>query len=233
MRPVNKGAYIADFRQHGDAKPELIARLGPFCSYCEAPAAAQHLDVEHIYSQSAYPGRKLKWRNYLLACSTCNTYKSKYLGNGKQPSLFKRILWPHIDNTFRALQYTPDGRVVPAPSVPAGRAPLAQAAIEMAGLMLTQSIAADYHALGVAYSHIKKREEAWEVAERALDAYAENPSARMTDHILDSCRSTGYFSIWMTVFSAHPAVLIRFVDACKAAPTCFDGVGGAIARGRT
>jgi uncharacterized protein (TIGR02646 family) len=237
MKPVDKGDYIPDFNQHGDAKPELEARLGLFCSYCEAPACAQQLDVEHIYPQAktAHPNRSKKWRNFLLSCKTCNTYKSQHLGNGKQLKMLKQYLWPHIDNTFRAFEYSSNGSVNVNPNLSIVSAlviPLAQATIDMAGLMLTQNIADNYERLGIAYSHIKKREEAWGVARRALIAYEENPSPNMTETVLDNCMNTGYFSIWMKVFSAHPNMCARFVDACNASPDCFNA-GVAIARGRT
>ena len=94
MKPVNKGRSILGLNVHGEAKPDLLERLGEFCSYCECPGAAQQLHVEHIYAQAktAHPNLSKAWRNFLIACGTCNTYKSKHLGNDRQRKLLKKFL---------------------------------------------------------------------------------------------------------------------------------------------
>src|ERR1035441_7072380 len=113
MKPVDKGASVHGIRQYGDAKPELITRLGQACSYCECPGEPQQLHVEHIYPEAntAHPNLARSWRNFLIACGTCNTYKRHHLGDNRQTGLLKSLLWPHWDNTIKAFNYLPDGRV--------------------------------------------------------------------------------------------------------------------------
>jgi uncharacterized protein (TIGR02646 family) len=224
LKPVDKGAYVGGLKAHGDAKPELVARLGQFCSYCESPSSPQQLHVEHIYPQAntAHPGLSKCWRNFLLACPTCNTYKNRHLGNGRQFQLLKRFLWPHIDNTFEAFKYERDGRVIPRPGLPAPVETLAQATSEMVGLLRSPAVAANYAEKGMAYDGIKMREEAWGIAERALTVYLENPSAGQLYSICDNCSKTGHFSVWMEVFRNHVDVKRALIAKCKAAPACFD-----------
>ena len=224
MKPVDKGAYVCDLKDYKDAKPELLARLGPFCSYCEGPGLPQQLHVEHIYAKidSAHPSLSKCWHNFLLACSTCNTYKSKHLGNGRQFQLLKHFLWPHIDNTFDAFQYERDGRVTPSPGLPAAVAALAQATCDMVGLLRSPAVAADYEESGIAYDGVSMRNEAWGIAEHALTAYVENPSPAQLDAVCDTCAKTGHFSVWMEVFRDHVDVKRALIAKCKAAPACFD-----------
>jgi uncharacterized protein (TIGR02646 family) len=40
------------------------------CNYCEHNEAT---DIEHIYPKKLFPERTFKWKNYLLACSQCNS----------------------------------------------------------------------------------------------------------------------------------------------------------------
>ncbi len=73
MKPVNKGKPVLSLANHKQAKPELISRMGSFCSYCEAAGKPQDIDVEHIYPQESHPELAAQWRNFLLPCSTSNT----------------------------------------------------------------------------------------------------------------------------------------------------------------
>ena len=236
LKPVDKGPNVRGLNAHGDAKPELLARLGEFCSYCECPGSPQQLHVEHIFAkaETAHPNLSKNWRNFLLACSTCNTYKSHHLGNGRQVRLLSRFLWPHIDNTFNSFEYVSNGQVFPKPGLPAGTRALAKATVEMIGCMRSPAATVDYEALGIAYDGIKKREEAWGIAERARDAYRENSSSAQLATICDTCYKTGHFSVWMAVFGAFSEVRRALILKCKAAPACFDALTSAlIKRGRS
>lgn len=229
MKPVDKGVMnheVMEFAKHGDAKPELLARLGEFCSYCECSGSAQQLHVEHIYPQTdtAHPKRAKNWRNFLVACSTCNTYKSIHLGNAHQHRLLHRFLWPHVDNTARAFEYHADGRVTIAAGLPNDVAALAEATREMVGLMRSPAAAGDYHALGIAYDGIVKREDAWGVASRARVAYDENPTANQLATLLDNAEKTGFFSLWMRVFHDRPDVRRALIQTLHASAACYDAV---------
>ena len=234
MKPVNKGETITGFTKHGQAKPELINRLGAFCSYCECEGSPTQLHVEHIYpaADAAHPGLATNWKNFLLACNTCNIYKRLCLGDGRQTGLLRRCLWPHLDNTFRAFDYHPDGRVTIKPGLSPALTSLAEFTRDMVGLMRSPASAQDYQNLGIAYDGVRRRGDAWRIAENALASYLENPSTNMLRTVQDNCLKTGYFSVWMEVFRLHPIVRQALIEACQAAPECFDATTQPIARGR-
>ena len=77
MRPVAKGGnpQAGDFADYQDARPFLISRIGPFCSYCERRTTPLH--VEHIQPKGLpqYAGLIGRWDNFLLACVNCNSTK--------------------------------------------------------------------------------------------------------------------------------------------------------------
>lgn len=161
-----------------DAKPDLIDRLGEFCCYCEAAAPPQQLHIEHIRSQKAHPLLVKIWANLTLACTTCNTYKRHYLGDGRQRRMLGRFLWAHLDNTFNAFTYEANGHVSARANLPPNLAAIAQATCDMIGLMKSPAAAAPYNELGIAYDGVKKREQAWGIAKTALDAYEEKPFSK-------------------------------------------------------
>lgn len=218
--------------RYEDAKPDLIARLGEFCCYCEAAASPQQLHIEHIRSQKAHPLLVKTWANLTLGCTTCNTYKRHYLGDGRQLHMLRRFLWAHLDNTFNAFAYEANGHVAPKAGLPQDLAAVAQDTCDMIGLMRSPAVADDYNELGIAYDGVKKRQEAWGIANTALDAYQENPSANQIKAIADTCYKCGHFSVWMEVFKQHRDVRLALIERCKGAAACFDGEASPVARGR-
>jgi uncharacterized protein (TIGR02646 family) len=198
--------------------------MGSFCSYCERFVNKHDLHVEHIYPQKPHPERSRKWRNFLLACSTCNTYKDKHLGHTKQARLLKRYAWPHLDNTFLAYIYEASGSVHVSATISADAQTLSQATLDMVGLMKTPDAAAAYEILGIAYDGKTTREELWGTAETARMAYQENPSQIQLAATVNLAKSTGHFSIWMEVFKNHMVVRQRLITEMAADPTCFDPV---------
>lgn len=235
MRPVERGSSPQTFTNYGDAKPFLIDRMGSFCSYCERLKDAQELHVEHIYPKAAtaHPHLERSWRNFLLACSTCNTYKSKHLGNGRQSGLLRRCLWPHIDNTFNAFDYDAQGQMLVSSALGAAEQALAQETITMVGALKSPAVAAKYKDLGIAYDGAKKREEAWAIAREALATYEATPIPAVLTTVAFLCVKSGHFSIWMKVFHRHPTVLAELCRRCSAAAACFDANGAPVRRGRT
>lgn len=233
MKPVDKGEDLGTFRDHKHAKPDLLARLGEFCSYCECPGSPQQLHVEHIYPQKPHPEKSKDWDNFLLACATCNIYKRHHFGDGTQSSLNDRFLWPHLDNTFNAFKYHPDGLVSTKSSLPPDIKVLADATLDMCGAMRSPAVTTRYKDLGIAYDGIDKRNSVWKIAELALVAYEENPSENQLKSICNNCYSNGYFSIWMEVFAAYPEVRKAFINKFKAASSCFDATSTApVPRGK-
>lgn len=73
MRPVDKGSVPTDnngqpkqYSEYQQARPDLIKRLGEYCSFCEGRIAA-NLAVEHILPKSLHPQLALCWDNFLMA----------------------------------------------------------------------------------------------------------------------------------------------------------------------
>ena len=116
MRPIRRGhsPRMGDYADYAEARPDLVRRLGTYCSYCERPVLTM-LAVEHIEPKGGPNGRpeiEGRWDNFLLACVNCNSTK------GDTSVSLAHVLLPDRDNTFAAMVYTPDGKVVPS-SAPA------------------------------------------------------------------------------------------------------------------
>ena len=232
MKPVEKGPSPQRFSDYRDAKPHLIDRLGPHCSYCEAYGVPTALDVEHIYPKDPHPRHENSWDNFLIACKSCNSKKNSYLGSGRQRALRGRFLWPHVDNTARAFQYSSDGSVAPAPGLAADLRKLAEGTINMVGAMVDPAKAKDYDQLAIAYSAASHREEIWREVQSIRKDYLKNPGSARARVFAAIAVRMGYFSIWMEVFSDRPEFRRELISAFKADPTCFDHGTGPVAKGR-
>ncbi|MEO6326037.1 MAG: HNH endonuclease signature motif containing protein [Thermoanaerobaculia bacterium] len=57
------------------ARPDLVAMLGEYCSFCELPIAGHLLAIEHRAPKELYPNYMIWWWNFLLACRDCNSAK--------------------------------------------------------------------------------------------------------------------------------------------------------------
>lgn len=224
MKPVNKGVSPGPFAAYGNAKPQLVARLGKFCSYCEAFGEATGLDVEHIYPKQAHDTREKDWDNFLLSCTSCNSKKNTSLGRGRQRALLQRFLWPHIDNTSRAFHYLPDGRVKPGARLKPPLKKLAEATLEMLKTCTNQTKAKAFEKLGVTYSGIRIRKEKWEIAELMHVDYLANPNQARAELLAKNAISHGHFSIWMEVFKDRPEFRRELIKAFQADRKCFNMV---------
>ena len=118
MRPIEKSRHPRDehgqiitFHVYQDAKKLLIDRIGSYCSYCERPLT--NPAVEHKMSRDPHPQYELKWNNYLLSCTNCNSIKAH-----QRHLLLKDCIWPDRDNTFLAFVYTVGGNLKVNPEVP-------------------------------------------------------------------------------------------------------------------
>jgi 5-methylcytosine-specific restriction endonuclease McrA len=78
MRPVfrNASPQADDYDDYRHSFPELVGRIGMYCSYCERRIAT-NLAVEHIQPKSlpAYAHLAGRWNNFLLGCVNCNSTK--------------------------------------------------------------------------------------------------------------------------------------------------------------
>src|ERR1700730_16188143 len=100
MRPVERGTAPRVYTNYQDAGPDLQARLGDYCSYCERQIET-NLAVEHVQPKDSQTALRNTWTNFLLGCVHCNSSK------GKQPVSVPDFLWPDLDNTLRAFDYEP------------------------------------------------------------------------------------------------------------------------------
>ncbi len=232
MKPVEKGGTPSLFQEYGDAKPDLIARIGGFCSYCEVALIPQSLHVEHIYPKDPHPELELQWNNFLLSCTTCNSYKNIHQGSVRQSNLERDYVWPHLENTFRAYEYRSDGRVEVRTDLSVSLQRASSATRRMVGLLLSPARAARYQDLGVAYDGVSVRSEMWDIAQLELDDYLENPRASRAEFISRKAAKMGRFSIWMEVFKDRPEVRREFINAFKADASCFDANTLPIPKGR-
>ena len=225
-RPQNAEGEDVEFKEYAQARAELIARMGEFCSYCE-----MHLDtslaVEHVQPKQP-PGatavdkaRALDWENFLLACTNCNSTKNNI------DVVLNEYFWPDRDNTFRAITYS-EGGVVSAALTGTLKAK-AEKIIKLTGLdkqPLNDPKASD--------RRWQNRRETWDIAKRAKERLQRCDCLDMRDQIEDTAKAKGFWSIWMTIFSEDPEMLRRFIQAFPGtAIGCFDNAAGYAAITRT
>jgi len=232
MKPVHKGKPIKIFSTYQRAKPSLLRAIGLQCSYCEEPGTPKTLDVEHIYCKVAHPKRAHDWENFLVSCKSCNSYKHVHLGSSVQTNLEGRFLWPHLDNTFLAFRYFPDGRVELAKNLAASAH--SQCGIDtlaMCGLMKSPKAALQYQP-DIAYDSMRLRKEAWEIAHMQREAYRITKGKISLNKLAKNAKKIGHFSIWMQVFKGVPEVCKVLVKHFKADRKCFDSQFRPISKGR-
>lgn len=221
MRPVEKvknpigpNGEELSFSHYQDAKPYLLKNLGEYCSYCERRINAS-LAVEHIMPKSLYPLLSTSWDNFLLSCANCNSHKKATDINPKNVNDF---VWPHIDNTFRALSYSCCGNIQANPESTDSCQQKAHDTINLFGLdknPATNSKASDNR-----WIH---RVEAWSIASESKSDLKANDTIQLRRQIVLTALAQGHFSIWMTVFQDDPDMLKRLIDAFPGTSAeCFD-----------
>ncbi|MDX2039663.1 MAG: HNH endonuclease [Acidobacteriota bacterium] len=225
MRPIRRGdsPQLNDFADYKDAKPFLVSRLGLYCSYCERRIVTL-LAVEHVQPKDGphgHPHLIGRWWNFLLACPNCNSTKKD------KKIVLAEVLLPDRDNTFAAFTYLPDGTVQPA----AGLTPVllnkATHTLGLTGLDKEGNEAFDENSKLIALDRVSQRMEAWGIAEAArldVDAHPNNDAVKRG--AVRTAKESGFFSIWMTVFSNNPDMRNRFIDAFEGTrgSGCFDAV---------
>jgi hypothetical protein len=218
VRPIRRSGSPrpTDFESYEDAKPELVSRLGPYCSYCERRVAT-NLAVEHIqpkdgpHGQPALEGR---WENFLLACVNCNSTK------GAKEVVLANVVLPDRDNTFAALSYSADGKVSACTGLAA-----ATATLELVGLDRDPSEITDQNGRHVALDRVRQRMEAWLLAKETRDDVVREPTNEsLRGQVVRTAVATGFFSVWMAVFSADEDMRRRLIGAFPGTSEseCFD-----------
>ncbi len=107
MRPINRGNSPQVYTDYKNAKPDLVDRLGTYCSFCERRIPT-NLAVEHIFPKDdnlPYAHLRNEWNNFLLSCVNCNSAK------GTQIISTSNYLLPDRDNTFPYFDYQENGMV--------------------------------------------------------------------------------------------------------------------------
>jgi hypothetical protein len=214
MRPVDRGTAPNVYTDYRDARPDLRARLGDYCSYCERQIET-HLAVEHIQPQSRLGALRTTWTNFLLSCVNCNSCKRA------SPINLLDYFWPDRDNTLRALEYIAGGLLQPSLAMPAPIQTIAQATIRLTGLdkypgnVGREPTIDDLRWL--------KRSEVWRLAVKNQQMLASNDCLEVRELIVENAISRGMFSIWWTVFSGDVDMKRRLRQAFVGTDSsCFD-----------
>ncbi len=229
MRPVRRGAspQEVDFDDYTRAKPELISRLGPYCSYCERHIPT-NLAVEHIQPKKgphACPTLTGRWENFLLACVNCNSTK------GDKKVVLADTLLPDRDNTAAAYVYTEDGRVQVAPNLSPAVSSAAAATLRLVGLDKAPSAITDSNGKQVAIDRMSQRMQVWMTAQECKTSVDSDPKNQdLRNCIVRLAECTGFFSIWITVFAADIDMCRRLIEAFPSTPNsgCFNRRTGTI-----
>lgn len=223
MRPIERGSTpiypnsgeTVVFSDYKDARGHLIKRIGEYCSYCEMHLETS-LAVEHVQPKDNRRDLELVWGNFLLACTNCNSTKSK------KPIVLEDYLWPDCDNTFQALIYSKGGLVTPSPSLDDNNRIKAQRLIDLVGLDKTPSDD-PYKNPSQSDRRWNHRREVFDMAIRYHDCLLADDSENLKDCIIDLALRSGFWSVWFTVFSDNGDLLERLIDAFPGTSRhCFD-----------
>lgn len=221
MRPVERGAVPLDtngnakiFKKYGDARDDLILRLGDFCSYCESPLLTPA--VEHIQPKTSVTTLTTAWSNFLLACTFCNSNK------GKKPIDSNNLhdyFWADNDNTFLAFYYEKDRAPQIAQNLSITHQKITQDTLELTGLDRERG----HPKFSKKDRRCDKRNEAWGKAERAKSNLQTTSTDSMREQIIDTATSTGFWSVWMTVFQDDIDMRQHLINAFTGTSrVCFD-----------
>lgn len=234
MRPFRKNSspIKGDYDDYEDAKTELISRFGSgwsnskhiasYCSYCER-AIGTNLAVEHIEPKKGPYGKPAligNWNNFLLACVNCNSTKKD------KQVILKDIFLPDRDNTLSAFEYKADGTIGAASHLTGPDIDKAVKTLELVGLNKELRETYDDHKHLIAQDRASQRLQVWGLAEDTLrDDYLPNTTNQTVKNLIVKVMLTsGFFSVWMTVFDKYADMKNMFIDAINGTreSNCFD-----------
>lgn len=226
MRPVTRGAAPNTYTAYKQAFNDLVTRMGRYCSYCERFLPTS-LAVEHVVPKSLDPALETAWDNFLLGCTNCNSVKLA------QPTNQRDFLWPDRDNTFRAYEYAAGGYVRVMPGLTRAVKSKAVKLMSLVGLERHPDSGPPAPAAGD--QRWMQRDEIWKLAERCRDRITRLDAVGCGDEgrafTLELAQARGFFSVWLTVFSADTAMLNLLISGFPGTtPECFDASGKAIKR---
>ena len=223
MRPVERGEAPRDYTEYGDALHDLENRLGTYCSYCESRVPIG-LAVEHKIPKEPYPALELTWSNFLLGCMTCNSVK------GHKVKTDNATLWPDLNNTMLALQYSDGGFVTVSSDLGHSLKQRAQTLIDLVGL--DRHPAEGWPQPTARDRRWSEREKVWKIAEKCRSDFEQlGESDNALSIVVEAALGLGFFSVWLAVFEGHASVRIALIDAVSGtARCCFGPDGGPIPR---
>lgn len=207
MRPVKKWNWPSDlpgvkkvYSPYRIAINDLGTNLGDYCSYCGMQVYIISLEVEHVDDKHNNPARIEDWDNFLLACKNCNTIK------GTKPINYNAMVFPHIHNTYKIIQYLTDGVIEVNTTFPNQIQIKIQNTINLVGL--------DRLPGHLDYSDKDKRWEyrmkVWRLANKYLQEFESNSIKIVT--IIDLAVTNGFWGVWMQVFENHDEVLTELIQ---------------------
>lgn len=207
MRPVIRGKSPKDddYDQYRKAFPELLSRLGPYCSYCERRINTS-LAIEHLEPKTLCDRLEGNWDNFLLACVNCNSCK------GSEEIDFSTLYFPDRDNTFIPFHYREDGHVVADPILESDETEIAEDTLALTGLDKRAKNEEDENGKLVATDRIAQRAEAWGQIKDAKRDLEESPTTLLRHRIAKEAKALGFFSIWMHVFEDDKDMCQRFIE---------------------
>jgi uncharacterized protein (TIGR02646 family) len=220
MRPVDKGVALKTYTNYKKARDDLIDRIGCICSYCEMPIN-NSAEVEHVIPKNYDKTLELKWENFLLSCTYCNSTK-----NDRNQSRDEYI-FPDEDNTALAFIYSENKIIEPSKILTDKETVLARNTISLMRL--------DRDKEEIAIGNYRdtrwlSRQNVWNEAKEWLNDYKDYQEENIKEFTIKKIKSvvnfSGFFSIWMTVFKDYPEVKNAIINGVKGtAVNCFDQDG--------
>lgn len=220
MRPVNKGTAPRVYTKYEQARHDLAARIGYYCSYCEMKVF-QSIEVEHILPQNQ-GGNVVDWDNFLLSCRYCNGNKSDHNTNTTD------YFWPDRDNTDLVFYYDEVNVITPKSTLISSLIPNANRTINLMGL---DRMPGGVNEPTEADTRWRSRQESWSLAKLSLSNWRKAPIPPMAVQIANASLN-GHYSIWCKVFENEQVVLdeIDNIYRTKGLYKAFDVNGNRVVR---
>lgn len=222
MRPISRSSKFdllgnpIEYNPWGSAKPELIGEIGDFCSFCGKHLTRSALEVEHIYPKNfkntsgvkVYNHMRFHWNNFLLACKNCNSTKGDKDTTALNPFL------PHLDNLLCFIEVLRGGTLRVKAGVTGTNLTRTNAFINLVGL--------DRRPSRLSHPPYSNKDDRWQYrltaynkATRQLQKYTSTPVTTDIENITELAITSGFFSVWFTVFAAHDPVKAALIKAFK------------------
>lgn len=211
MRPVDKGkSPYETINKYQDALPYLEEKIGLYCSYCEMPI--KHVpEVEHIVSKSK-GGDLTAWSNLNLGCKYCNSRKSAIT----TPRNKNHYLWPDENNTAIAYSYANGFPMVnkdvlnelDTTGVCYEKAQNTYDLIKLGNVPEKGEKDKRFPVRTATYYKAIRSLESWQHVKDAPEQIQND----MKEQIMMTATADGFFSVWMTVFSEEPQILLALIE---------------------